>query len=391
MADPAAHIPHQVRPPDPFAEARSKSGADVGTFHGEDLLMLLRWKDVRAAARDFEHFDSSVRGRVPIPPEDEIRPFRQLPIETNPPEHGRWKEIVLPYFRRPMDPAAKAEFECILASRVTKALKGSVMEMVRDFALPVQSASLAVLLDTDRDIAAEWQGWGLHAFRTDGKTDPAKAARFLEFIDRMLNRGLVEPDMGLFSALHDARFEERPLTRDEMRGICHLSLAGGRDTVINAIVGTLAHMAQTPEDLDRLRDEPSLIPVATEEIFRVLSPLPQIARVCPHGYEHGPLTVAPGDRAALCWAAANRDPEVFESPEELRIDRARNPHVAFGAGTHTCLGAPMARLLVRTLLSQLAERVERIEVLNSVARTNPFGTPYLFESFHARLVGRKTS
>ncbi len=389
MTQGAPQLESWGRPDDPFSVARADTGAMVGSFHGEDLLMLLRWKDVRAAARDYDQFDSSVLGHVPIPPEYAIRCFRQLPIETNPPEHGRWKEIVLPFFRRPTDPVAKLEFEGVVRDHLNAALGGDPVELVRDFALPIQSASLAILLDTDRAVAAEWQVWGLHAFRTDGKTDPSKAARFLDFIDRMLDRGKADRTIGLFAALHHARFDDRPLTRDEMRGVCHLAMSGGRDTIINAIVGTLAHLARVPEDLDNLRGDPALIPVATEEIFRVLSPLPMIGRVCPHGHDRGAQSVAPGDRAALCWAAANRDPAIFDAPEDLRIDRIPNPHVAFGAGAHTCLGAPMARLLIRTLLAELARRVDRIDIVEATPRPNPFGTPYLFDALLARLIARE--
>ena len=384
------HIETPFRPVDPFYSDRESHGARLDTFVGEELLMLLRWKDVRAAARDPRTFESAYRGRVPIPEEHEIRPFKQIPIETSPPEHARWKDIVLPYSRRPTDPDAKSEFETVLSENLGRILRTKDVDLVSEFALPVQSAALAVLLDCDRSVAEEWQSWGMHALRTNGKTDHAKAARFLEFIDRMLKRGEADPAMGLFSTLHTARYENRPLTSDEKRGICHLALAGGRDTVIHALAGTMAHFAEEPKDLARLRNDPSLIPLATEELFRFLSPLPQIGRVCPSGYTHGPYSVAPGRRAALCWAAANRDPSVFEKPDELLLDRKPNPHVAFGAGVHTCLGAPMARLLVRTLPQNLVERVDRIDIVNAVPRSGPYGTPYLFERLQADVIERVT-
>jgi len=378
-----------TRPSDPFAAARRDPGAVIQRFGDEDMLMLLRWRDVRVAARDHLHFDSSQRGRVPTPPEDGIRPFRQLPIETNPPEHTDWKAIVLPFFRRPMDPAVMHEFETVVANQIQRALGETQIEVTREFALPIQSAALAILLDTDRALASEWQGWGLHALRTQGQTDTAKAARFLEFIDRMLDRGADDPEMGLFANLHAAQIDGRPLSRDEMRGICHLALAGGRDTLINAITGTLAHLAAHPADLERLRADPKLIPLAVEEFYRVLSPLSMIGRVCPKGFRIGPLAIPPDARASLCWAAANRDPEIFDAPEQLRIDRAPNPHVAFGAGTHTCLGAPMARLVLRRLLTELTTHVKRMELIAAAPRPSPFGTPYLFDHLTLRMIPRK--
>ncbi len=378
-------------PADPFQRDRAKTGARMEEMHGEELLMLLRWRDVRAAARDVVRFDSGQLGRVPTPPETDIRSFRQLPIETNAPEHTAWKALVQPYFRRPKAPGPKAEIETLVSDAVEHAVDRDAVEVVSELALPVQSAALAVLLDTPRALAKEWTAWGLHAFRTDGQTDPAKAERYLAFIDRMLDQGALSPEQGLFSYLHDAEFQGRPLTQDEKRGICHLAMAGGRDTVINAITGTLAHLAAHPEDLSRLRDEPRLISTATEEFFRYLSPLPQIARVCPRGLAHGALSIEPDARASLCWASANRDASVFEAPDELRIDRTPNPHVAFGAGDHTCLGAPHARLILRSLLDALIRRVDAFEVISATPKTTQFGTPYLFHDLTLRFVPRGSS
>lgn len=378
-------------PADPFRQDREATGVRFEEMHGERLLMLLRWRDVRQAARDVGTFDSGQLGRVPTPPEDTIRSFRQLPIETNPPEHTAWKDLLQPYFQRPKMPGPKAEIEGMVADAVARAVATSEVEVLAGFALPLQSAALTVLLDTDRGLAQEWQAWGLHAFRTNGQTDPAKAERYLDFIDRMLGLGKTSPDHGLFSYLHEARFQGRPLTQDEMRGICHLAMAGGRDTVINAIVGTLAYLADHPDDLHRLQAEPGLIATTTEEIFRVLSPLPQIARVCPKGLDRGGLSIAPDQRASLCWASANRDATIFPDPDVLKIDRSPNPHVAFGAGRHTCLGAPHARLIIRTLVAELALCVETITTVAATPRETQFGTPYLFHDLTLRWTPRSAT
>ncbi len=377
-------------PPDPFREDREGRGVRRARLHGEEMLMLLRWRDVRQAARDVETFDSGQLGRVPTPPETEIRAFRQLPIESNPPEHTEWKDLVQPYFRRPKEAGPKAEIETLVAQAVDDAARAGAFDVLGDFALPLQSAALTVLLNTDRALADEWVQWGLHAFRTEGQTDPAKAARFLAFIDRMLAEAQAKPDESLFSYLHTAKFQGRPLSGDEKRGICHLAMAGGRDTVINALSGTLAFLAEAPDGLARLRAEPKLIDGAAEEIFRVLSPLPQIARVCPAGLERGGVRIAPDQRASLCWASANRDALIFEAPEEIRLDRAPNPHLAFGAGAHTCLGAPHARLLLRSLLTSLIAQVARIEIIETIPRQSPFGTPYLYDKLVLRFVPART-
>ena len=133
-------------------------------------------------------------------------------------------------------------------------------------------------------------------------------------------------------------------------GFANLTFAGGRDTVIHTITGTLEYLSTQPNQLTHLRENPKNIVGASEEIFRVMTPLTHIGRVCPVATEvQGKLVPADG-RMSLGWAAANFAPDVFDSPEEVQLDRKPNPHVAFGFGTHLCLGAPYARLLLRSLL-----------------------------------------
>ena len=375
-----------VVPEDPFKSDRRTSGVVEQELFGERFVALLRWRDVRQAARDYATFDSGHQGRVPTPEETGIRTFRQLPIETNPPEHTLWRHLVQPYFRRPMQDGPQTEMQAIVDAAVQVALSEEGFDVPSDFALPIQSKCLAVLLDCDREIAHEWMSWGMHAFRTNGQTDPVKAGRFLDFIDRMLAAGEEKDDQGLFTYLSTATCDGRRLTQDEKRGICHLALSGGRDTVVNSITGAVFIAAASPGMLQGLRDEPRLVDTAAEEMFRVLSPLPQIARVCPTGFRQGALEVPPNHRAGLCWSSANRDEDVFEDPEHVRLDRTPNPHVAFGAGAHTCLGAPMARLIMRRLLSSLGAQVDEIEIQHAAARENAFGTPFLFD--HLRVAFR---
>ncbi|MFZ4600284.1 MAG: cytochrome P450, partial [Terrimicrobiaceae bacterium] len=134
-------------------------------------------------------------------------------------------------------------------------------------------------------------------------------------------------------------------------------------TVIHSITSVLAYLARHPEALDYLRQDPKRIVLASEEFFRVASPITHLGRVCPVDTDVHGVTVKAGDRISLCWASANRDESVFEAPDEVRLDRKPNPHVAFGFGPHLCLGAPHARLIVRTLLQRCIDRVAGIRVL----------------------------
>src|SRR5437762_8740401 len=131
---------------DPFREARKNNGVLRCPFQGEQVPMILRHADVREAAKDWKTYSPDVPFRVPIPSEEEVRTMRQLPIETNPPEHTEYREIAEPIFRRAKDPAVVAQVEALIDRLLTAALGRDSIEVVHEFALPLQSHALTLLL-----------------------------------------------------------------------------------------------------------------------------------------------------------------------------------------------------------------------------------------------------
>jgi cytochrome P450 len=240
------------------------------------------------------------------------------------------------------------------------------IEIVRQFALPLQSRALAFLLNVPQSDAEEWISWGIHVFR-DGPNGEAKGQILERYIHRQLDRTLANPGDDFYSALHRAEFRGRKLTREEQVGFVNLTFAGGRDTIIQTVASLIHHLAAAPEIFARLKAEPELHAPAVEEFFRLLSPLTLTARVCPADTDVKGHLVPADERVALCWASANRDETVFPQPDEVQLDRKPNPHIAFGSGPHTCIGAHHARLVARTLLRQLCRQIERIEVIASEA------------------------
>jgi cytochrome P450 len=349
---------------DPFRQARTESGVLVCPFQGEDVPMILRHEDVRRAARDWRTFSSDAPFRVPIPPEEDVRSVRQLPVETDPPEHTEYRRIAEPVFQRAKDAAVIARVEALIGGLVDEALGRASMEVVREFALPIQSRALTYLLNVAESEADLWISWGVHVFR-DGSS---KGAALEEYLDGQLDRALAAPGDDFFSALTKAEFQGRRLTRAEMMGFANLVFAGGRDTVIHSITSVLGYLARHPEALEFLRADPGRVVHACEEFFRVFTPLTHIGRVCPVTTDVPGFTVAPGGRVSLCWASANQDAAAFEAPEEVRLDRKPNPHIAFGFGPHLCLGAAHARLLLRTLLQKCIERVGKITLVEARER-----------------------
>lgn len=352
--------------PDPFKKARAEAPVLQCPFRGEPITMILRHEDVRKSAKDWKTFSSDAPFRVPIPSEEDVRTMRQLPIETDPPEHTEYRAIAEPFFKRAKDPGMIARVEALIDRLLDEGLSRGECEIVHEFALPLQSHALTYLLNVPESEAATWIGWGIHVFRVRDGLKPGTELE--EYLHRQFDRAETAPGDDFFSALVQAEFRGRRLSREEVMGFANLAFAGGRDTIIHTVSNIFAYLSENPAALDYLREDPGRAVHAGEEFFRVYIPLTHIGRVCPADTEVGGVTVPAGQRVSLCWSSANRDESVFDAADEIRLDRKPNPHLAFGFGTHLCLGAPHARLLVRTLLQKLAERVASVEVLSSEER-----------------------
>jgi cytochrome P450 len=375
---------------DPFRAARNEAGVLRCPFQGEAVPMILRHADVREAARDWRTFSSDAPFRVPIPSEEAVRTMRQLPIETNPPEHTDYREIVEPFFQRAKTPAMAAAIEALIDRQLSAMLPRESFEVVSEFALPVQSRALTHLLNVPEQEAEIWIGWGIHVFKVTGG-DFKKGTVLEDYLRAKFDAATANPGDDFFSALTRATYRGRPLTRDEMMGFANLTFAGGRDTIIHTLANILAHLGMNPAALTFLREDPRRITHAAEEFFRYFMPLTHIGRVCPAGAEVHGETVPPDGRASLAWASANFDETVFDAPHEVRLDRRPNPHLSFGFGPHLCLGAPHARLIMRTFLQALIERVASVEVLSAeehVEREGAYQRINGYDSLSVRLHAR---
>ena len=266
-----------------------------------------------------------------------------------------------------------AQVESLLAERLADALARDSIEIVNEFALPVQSRALTYLLNVPESEAETWIGWGIHVFKVTGG-EFKKGTVLEDYLQAKFDEVEASPGADFFSALTQANFRGRRLTREECMGFANLAFAGGRDTIIHTISCALGYLAENPSALEVLRADPKRITLASEEFFRVFMPLTHIGRVCPTDTEVNGITVPANQRISLAWASANFDEAAFPQPEEVRLDRKPNPHLSFGFGTHLCLGAPHARLILRTLLRLCCERVGSLKILEAQERTEKEAT-----------------
>ncbi len=371
---------------DPFRDARRARGVLALPTDRETIPMLLRHEDVRKAAKDWQTFSSDAPHRVPIPSEEHLRSVRQLPLEVDPPNQSDYRKLVEPFFLRAKQPEFVAQVEAITERLVANAINRESLEVVGEFAVPLQSRALTVLLNVPEDESERFISWGVHVVH--GVQGENQAAELERYLNAQFDRAARAPGEDFYGLLTTATFQGRPLTRDEMLGFANLMFAGGRDTIIHTVASALGYLAERPEALAFLQADSGRIVHASEEFFRVFMPLTHIGRVCPVDTDVQGMKVRAGDRVSLCWASANLDETVFEAADEIRLDRRPNPHVAFGFGIHLCLGAAHARTVVRTLLAVLCRRIKRIELLSKqerIERTTAYDRALGYDSLVVRM------
>lgn len=352
---------------DPFKEARESKGYGEMNDQNDPVTMILGHKDVRKCAHNWKTFQSGGEevGRIVVPSEVHIRDTRQIPFEVDPPEHKGYRYLLDPWFKRPLETAYQERLSQIINYVVDEALSKGTLEVVGDFALILQSRALTLLLNIPFEEANLWISWGTHVFRSeDTALDSNKANILYDYIDAQIDKAIANPGNDLYSMLLASEINGKKLTKEEVKGVMILTFAGGRDTVINAVTNSIAYFADHSESLQRLRDEPEIMNTAIEELIRYFSPLTQMGRVVTEDTQVCEHAIKAQSRISMCWASANRDERVFEKANEVVLDRKVNPHVAFGFGTHNCLGATHARQIMKILLTVLTEKVKSMEILD---------------------------
>ena len=360
---------------DPFEETRTQTGIGQMDDQNDPVTMLLRHKDVRKGAHDWKTFQSgAVPGRIVIPSEVAIRTTRQIPFEVDPPQHKDFRDILDPWFKRPLEEEYQAKLTAQIRDLVDEVLAKDSVEVISDFSLKLQSRALTLLLNIPYDEADLWISWGTHVFRSEGEAlDGNKAALLYDYIDAQIDMRIANPGEDLYSVLLNSEVDGKKLTKEEVKGVMILTFAGGRDTVINAVSNSIAYFAEHPKSLDRLRVEPEIKNRAIEELIRYFAPLTQMGRVVTQDTAVCEHAIKADSRISLCWASANRDEKVFENPNEVVLDRKMNPHLSFGFGTHNCLGATHARTIMKVLVDVLIEKVQKMEILSTEENIEDLG------------------
>ena len=360
---------------DPFEKTRLEKGIGEMDDQNDPVKMVLGHKDVRRCAHNHKTFQSGAEpGRIVIPSEVNIRDIRQIPFEVDPPMHGEYRAVVEQWFKRPLEEDYTAQLEKQIGAIVEDALSKDSVELIKEFSLILQSRALTLLFNVPFSESETWISWGTHVFRSEGNAlDGDKAQVLYDYIDEKIEESKLNPGEDFYSKLLAAEVCGKKLTDEEIKGVVVLTFSGGRDTIINAVTNSIAYFAEHPKSLDKLREQPELINFAIEELVRYFSPLTHMGRVATEDTQVCEHAIKADTRVGLNWASANRDTAVFENANEVILDRKINPHVAFGFGTHNCLGATHARQILKVLIRTLIDKVTSIEILDAKENIETLG------------------
>jgi len=327
--------------------------------------IITRYADVRAALADPRLVNQPDRG----PDDGGSVPSVHALLNTDPPDHTRLRRLM----QKAFTPRRAAQLRPRTAEIATRLLTqmaagGDVVDLLGGYARPLPITVISELLGIpERDRTWIW------IIVTDYGKGGAELQRVPQelgtYFTRLICAKRAEPGNDLLSALilaHDAAGEdgaETALTTTDLLSAAYHLVMAGFDTTVNLIAsGTLALLTH-PEEMALLRQDPSLLPAAVEELLRFTSPVNHVsARFTNEDLPVGDVVIPAGEWVVIATSSANRDPAQFPDPDRLDLSRDSGSHIAFGHGIHYCLGAPLARMEAEVALGALLTRFPELSL-----------------------------
>ena len=314
--------------------------------------------DISAIAYDTDHFTSQSvvvsEGRPMMPAPQGIAP----PISSDPPFHHGARRLLLPAFS-PKAVAVLEPFTREYCNELLDAVDGKdVIDAAVDYAQHIPVRVIAKMLGFPPEDADTFRMFVHNALEGVDLPVEKRMENFGlldEYLRAQVDDHIANPRDDLTTFLLNAEMDGQPLNAEHVGGTIALLLIAGIDTTWSAIGASLWHLAKTPADRERLASEPALMPFAVEEFLRAYAPV-TMARLVKDDFEFNGCPMKANEWVLLPFPAANRDPEVFENPDEVVIDRVENRHAAFGLGIHRCAGSNLARMEMQVAIEVWMDR-----------------------------------
>jgi hypothetical protein len=325
--------------------------------------IITRYDDVVTTFRDVAHFSNEGRlGRAIDYLSTEQRAHfgafqnhyaTKSLLHSDPPDHTRLRSLLNKAFTPRVVEAMRPRVEALVDELLTQAMRAGSVDLVRDLASPLPAIVIAQILGAPAEDAQLFKQWADDILAFQGVNRPA-----LEVLERS-QRGLVDIRAYLTNLIADRRRHSRDdlishlvaaetqaecLTESELLATCVTLLIAGHETTLSLIGNGLLTLLQHPEQLQQLRQDPTLMPAAIEEMLRYESPVSRQPRLIKQDVTLGGQQLRRGQIAFQFLNAVNRDPAYFPDPDRFDLRRQNNRHLAFGHGIHFCIGAPLSRL-----------------------------------------------
>lgn len=361
-AFPFASLPRSGPPPEFAAARRDEPVLRVLFPTGDVAWLVTRYSDVRQVLND-SRFSRAAAEAPGAPRMGNTSPGPQTILGMDPPEHTRLRKLVAKAFTARRIAGLRPRTEELAAGLIDRLIEaGPPADLMSGFALALPIRVIFEMLgvphsDSDHVHALTDVIFSLSAH----SREEVMAARtgLLEFLAQMIASRRRAPTDDLIGFLVTARDENDSLTETELLNFTLILLTVGHHSTANGIASAAFTLLSHPGQLRQLRDDPSLIPAAVEELLR-FNPLVLTGaqlRVATEQVDLGGVTIEPGDAVLPAIASANRDEHVFAGAGQLDLTRPDNPHLAFGYGTHHCLGAQLARLELQIAIAMLVSRL----------------------------------
>ena len=323
--------------------------------NGPDLVWVMtRYADIHDALRDYELFSNEC-----VQVTDPVGAHRWIPEELDPPEHGKYRQLLTPRFAPSAVDALEPRVREVCVGLIEQFADKGSCDFFLDFARLFPTTIFMEIMGLPVDRSGEFLQWA-HNLMHAGASDPAQreeaTMKIMGFLGQLVADRRSQPQDDLMSDLVTAEIDGQPIGDMELLEMCFLLYMAGLDTVAGELGAFFHHLATHQDDRRQIVNDPVCISDAVEELLRAYA-IVTTGRLITRDVEWNGCPMKAGDRVLLPTPSANRDDAAFENSMSVDLSRQANRHIAFGAGPHRCVGSHLARLELGVALEEWHRRI----------------------------------
>jgi cytochrome P450 len=380
---------HERLNPFPFYSNMRKN-SPVEYNEKSDLWNAYRYNDVKMIITNYVGFSSDFIKLLAMQYPDRTF-FRRSLLSSDPPLHRHLRSVISSAFSTTSIERLEPRIKNITNGMIDRVIEKGSMDLVRDLSYPLPVTVIAELLGIpaeDRDTFKRWADRLLKSIDDSVETGARRNEELEQIQNEMddyfqviIKEKKEKPGDDLVTRLIKAETDEKRLSEEDILSFCALLLQAGHITTVNLINNCILSLLEHPQQLKKIQNDdnsPSLVASAIEETLRYRSPVQALVRFATKDIEVAGKTIKSGQRVIAWIGSANHDETIFSNPEEFNVVRSPNPHIAFGAGIHLCLGAPLARLESKVAIQILLSRLQNLELGDDIRNLEPVSSSVLF-------------